>query len=144
MGDNYIGGRWVAATSGRSFPSLNPADLDEQLGSFPASGADDVAAAVGAAEAAYPAWRRTPVPRRADYVLRVGLILEQRKEELARLMTREMGKTLRETRADVQEGIDFCLYVAGEGRRAFGQTMPAELPSKFSMTVRSPVRVVGL
>ncbi|HWD09888.1 MAG TPA: aldehyde dehydrogenase family protein [Actinomycetota bacterium] len=144
MGDNYIGGQWVPATSGRSFPSLNPADLDETLGEFPASGPEDIARAAAAAEAAYPAWRRTPVPRRADYVLRVGLILEQRKEELAQLMTREMGKTLRETRADVQEGIDFCLYMAGEGRRAFGQTMPAELPSKFSMTVRSPVGVVGL
>ncbi|GAC1373765.1 MAG: aldehyde dehydrogenase family protein [Actinomycetota bacterium] len=77
-------------------------------------------------------------------MLRAGLILEERKEELARLMTREMGKTLRESRADVQEGIDFCLYMAGEGRRSFGQTMPAELPSKFSMTLRQPLGVVGL
>jgi acyl-CoA reductase-like NAD-dependent aldehyde dehydrogenase len=143
-GGNFIGGRWVPAASGRSFPSLNPADLDEVLGEFPASGAEDVDAAVAAAADAYPAWRRTPAPRRADYVLRVGLILERRKEELARLMTREMGKTLKETRADVQEGIDFCLYIAGEGRRAFGQTMPAELPSKFSMTVRAPVGVAAL
>ncbi|MEA2532443.1 MAG: alpha-ketoglutaric semialdehyde dehydrogenase, partial [Actinomycetota bacterium] len=109
---NYVGGRWVDAASGRTLTSLNPADHDDVLGTFPASAAEDVARAVEAARAAYPAWRRTPVPKRADYVLRVGLILEQRKEELARLMTREMGKTLRETRADVQEGIDFCHYMA--------------------------------
>ena len=143
-GRNWIAGRWVPAASGDTFPSRNPADRDEVLGTFPASGAADVDAAVAAATRAYPRWHATPVPRRADYVLRAGLVLEQRKEELARLMTREMGKTLRETRADVQEGIDFCLYMAGEGRRSFGNTLPAELPSKFSMTVRHPVGVVGL
>jgi acyl-CoA reductase-like NAD-dependent aldehyde dehydrogenase len=84
------------------------------------------------------------VPQRADYVLRVGLILERRKEELSELMTREMGKTLKEARADVQEGIDFCFYMAGEGRRFFGHTMPAELANKFSMTIRHPLGVVGL
>src|SRR5438105_10296813 len=141
---NYVGGRWVPAASGATLTSLNPADHDDVLGTFPASGAGDVAAAVEAAAAAYPGWRHTPVPRRADYVLRAGLVLEQRKEGLARLMTREMGKTLRETRADVQEGIDFCMYMAGEGRRFFGLTMPAELPSKFSMTVRHPAGVAAL
>src|SRR5437870_6278274 len=141
---NYVGGQWVPADGGRTLTSLNPADHDDVLGTFPASGAEDVAKAVEAARDAFPGWRRTPVPRRADRVLRAGLILEQRKEGLARLMTREMGKTLRETRADVQEGIDFCMYMAGEGRRFFGLTMPAELPSKFSMTLRHPVGVVGL
>jgi len=141
---NYVGGRWVPAAGGRTLTSLNPADHDDVLGTFPASTAEDVASAVEAARSAFPGWRRTPVPKRADYVLRVGLILEQRKEELARLMTREMGKTLRETRADVQEGIDFCHYLAGEGRRFFGLTMPAELPSKFSMTVRHPAGVAAL
>jgi acyl-CoA reductase-like NAD-dependent aldehyde dehydrogenase len=141
---NYIAGAWIPAATGLTFPSLNPAERDEVLGRFPASSAEDIARAVEAAAAAYPGWRRTPAPERADYVLRAGLILEQRKEELAVLMTREMGKTLRETRADVQEGIDFCLYMAGEGRRLFGQTMPAELRSKFSMTLRQPVGVAGL
>ncbi|MGH3117518.1 MAG: aldehyde dehydrogenase family protein, partial [Gaiellales bacterium] len=143
-GFNYVGGRWVPAASGETFESLNPADRREVLGVFPRSGPDDVDAAVEAAVEAYPSWRRKPVPKRADFVLRVGLLLEERKEELAPLMTREMGKTLREARADVQEGIDFCLYIAGEGRRFFGHTMPAELPSKFSMTVRHPAGVAGL
>jgi aldehyde dehydrogenase (NAD+) len=87
---------------------------------------------------------RTPVPERADYLLRVALLLEQRKEELSELMTREMGKTLKESRGDVQEGIDFAHYMAGEGRRFYGHTMPSELRGKFSMTVRHPIGVVGL
>jgi aldehyde dehydrogenase (NAD+) len=141
---NYIGGRWEDAASGQRLESVNPARRSEVLATFPRSDPADVDAAVEAAAAAYPAWLKTPVPRRADYLLRAGLILEQRKEELSELMTREMGKTLPESRADVQEGIDFCFYMAGEGRRFFGHTMPAELPSKFSMTVRHPVGVVGL
>jgi aldehyde dehydrogenase (NAD+) len=141
---NYIGGQWRDATSGQRLESVNPARRSEVLATFPRSGEEDVNAAVEAAASAYPAWHRTPVPQRADYLLRAGLILEQRKEELSELMTREMGKTLRESRADVQEGIDFCFYMAGEGRRFFGNTMPAELPSKFSMTVRHPIGVVGL
>jgi acyl-CoA reductase-like NAD-dependent aldehyde dehydrogenase len=141
---NYIGGKWVPAVSNEFFQSINPANRDEVLGEFPRSGNADVDAAVDAAKEAYPEWHRTPVPERADFVLRVGLILERRKEELSELMTREMGKTLKESRADVQEGIDFCLYMAGEGRRFFGHTMPAELRNKFSMTVRHPIGVVGL
>jgi aldehyde dehydrogenase (NAD+) len=141
---NYLGGKWVPASNGETFESRNPADSDDLVGIVARGTATDVDAAVRAAAEAYPDWLLTPVPKRADYVLRAGLILEQRKEELSRLMTREMGKTLRETRADVQEGIDFCFYMAGEGRRFFGQTMPSELPSKFSMTVRHPIGVMGL
>ena len=141
---NYVGGKWVAAASGETFESRNPANRDEVLGSFPRSSADDVDAAVRAAADAYHDWMLTPVPERADYLMRVGLLLEQRKEELSELMTREMGKTLKESRGDVQEGIDFCYYMAGEGRRSFGHTMPSELRNKFSMTVRHPIGVVGL
>jgi aldehyde dehydrogenase (NAD+) len=86
----------------------------------------------------------TPAPERADYLLRLALLLEQRKEELSNVMTREMGKTLPEARADVQEGIDFAHYMSGEGRRLFGETMPSELRNKFYMTVRHPVGIVGL
>jgi alpha-ketoglutaric semialdehyde dehydrogenase len=141
---NYIGGKWVPAGSGESFESRNPANHDEVLGSFPRSKAEDVDAAVDAAKGAYADWMMTPVPERADYLMRAGLVLEQRKEDLAELMTREMGKTLKESRGDVQEGIDFCFYMSGEGRRFFGQTVPAELKNKFSMTVRHPIGVVGL
>lgn len=141
---NFINGEWVDAISGETFESKNPADRTEVLGSFARSGAEDVDRAVQAARDAYPGWMMTPAPARADYMLRVALLLEERKEELSEIMTREMGKTLRESRADVQEGIDFAHYMAGEGRRLFGQTIPAELPNKFYMTVRHPVGVCGL
>ncbi len=141
---NFINGEWVEAVSGDTFESRNPADRNEVIGAFARSGAADVNRAVEAAAGAYPEWMATPVPERADYLLRAGLILEQRREELAEIMTREMGKTLKESRADLQEGIDFALYMAGEGRRFFGDTIPAELPNKIYMTLRHPVGVVGL
>jgi alpha-ketoglutaric semialdehyde dehydrogenase len=141
---NYVGGKWIPAESGETFESRNPANRDEVLGTFPRSRTEDVGRAVEAAGEAYRDWMATPVPERADYLMRAGLILERRKEELSDLMTREMGKTLKESRGDVQEGIDFCFYMAGEGRRFFGHTVPAELPNKFSMTVRHPIGVVGL
>ena len=141
---NFINGEWVEAVSGDTFESRNPADRNEVIGAFARSGAADVNRAVEAAAGAYPEWMATPVPERADYLLRAGLILEQRRDELAEIMTREMGKTLKESRADLQEGIDFALYMAGEGRRFFGDTIPAELPNKIYMTLRHPVGVVGL
>ena len=142
--ENYIGGKWEGPASGERFESRNPADRDEVLGSFPRSGKEDVDRAIRAAKEAYPGWMATPAPERSDYLLRVGLLLEQHKEEWSELMTREMGKTLKESRGDIQEGIDFLFYMAGEGRRMFGNTMPSELRGKFSMTVRHPIGVVGL
>ncbi|HEX2239557.1 MAG TPA: aldehyde dehydrogenase family protein [Actinomycetota bacterium] len=141
---NFIDGEWVDAASGETFESRNPADRTEVLGTFARSGPADVDRAVQAAVKAYPDWMRTPAPTRADFLLRVALLLEERKEELSEVMTREMGKTLKESRADVQEGIDFAHYMAGEGRRFFGHTIPAELRNKMYMTIRHPVGVVGL
>jgi len=141
---NFIDGKWVDSTTGETFTSANPADRNEVVGAFASSGPKDVDQAVQAALRAYPDWMLTPVPQRADYLLRVALILEERKDEFAEVMTREMGKTLNESRADVQEGIDFAHYMSGEGRRFFGDTIPAELPNKVQMTMRHPVGVVGL
>ena len=141
---NFIDGNWLESTTGATFQSANPADRNEVVGTFAGSGPADVDQAVQAALRAYPDWMRTPVPQRADYLLRVALILEERKDELAEVMTREMGKTLNESRADVQEGIDFAHYMSGEGRRFFGDTIPAELPNKVQMTMRHPIGVVGL
>ncbi|MDP9226645.1 MAG: aldehyde dehydrogenase family protein [Actinomycetota bacterium] len=141
---NFIDGRWVDSVSGDTFQSRNPADRTEVLGTFARAAAADVDRAVQAAAEAFPKWMLTPAPVRADYVLRVALLLEERKEELSKVMTREMGKTLKESRADVQEGIDFAHYMAGEGRRAMGESIPAELPNKIYMTVRHPMGVVGL
>jgi alpha-ketoglutaric semialdehyde dehydrogenase len=141
---NRIGGRSVEAAGGAVFESRNPARRDEVVGVFPRSGAADVAAAVAAARAALPGWRATPWPARGEIVLRAGLLLEERREELARLMTREIGKVLVEARGDVQEGIDMAKFVAGEGRRPFGETVPSELRDKWAMTMRQPLGVVGL
>jgi len=140
---NSIGGRWVPARSGRTFANHNPANGD-CLGDYPASGPEDVDAAVEAAQQAYRAWRLTPAPKRAEIVFRAGEIIRQRKEDLARAMTREMGKILVETRGDVQEGIDMAYLAAGEGRRMHGVTTPSEMPNKWAMSVRCPVGVVGV
>ena len=141
---NLIGGQWLPAASGKTFLNLNPADHSDLIGTFPASDAADVAQAVAAAKKAFANWRLVPAPKRAEILFRAGMLLQERKEEYARQMTREMGKVLAETRGDVQEAIDEAFYVAGEGRRLFGQTTPSELQNKFAMSVRIPVGVVGL
>src|SRR5690349_19609005 len=141
---NFIGGEWIESTSGRAFENRNPANTDDLVGMFPSSTAEDVDVAVQAASAAAESWRPTPAPKRAEILYRAAETLVRRKEELARDMTREMGKVLAETRGDVQEAIDMTYYMAGEGRRLFGQTTPSELPDKFAMSVRQPIGVCGL
>ena len=141
---NLIGGEWMPAASGKTTLNVNPADHDDIVGSFPSSGPEDVAKAVSAAKKAFATWRLVPAPKRAEILVRAGILLQERKEQFARDMTREMGKVLAETRGDVQEAIDEAFYVAGEGRRLFGQTTPSELQNKFAMSIRMPVGVVGL
>ncbi len=141
---NYIAGEWREGASGQAFENRNPANTDELVGLFPLSSADDVAQAVGAARDALPAWRRMPAPKRAEMLFAAAEKLVRRKEELARDMTREMGKILAETRGDVQEAIDMTYYMAGEGRRLFGQTTPSELRNKFAMSVREPRGVCAM
>ncbi|HEY2468723.1 MAG TPA: aldehyde dehydrogenase family protein [Terracidiphilus sp.] len=141
---NLIGGEWMPAVSGKTTLNVNPANHDDIVGSFPSSGPEDVAKAVAAAKKAFATWRLVPAPKRAEILVRAGSLLQQRKEQFARDMTREMGKVLAEARGDVQEAIDEAFYVAGEGRRLFGQTTPSELQNKFAMSIRMPVGVVGL
>lgn len=141
---NFIGGKWVPARSGRTMVDRNPADLDDVLGEVASSGAEDIADAVEAAKAAYPGWFATPMPKRGDVIRRIGQLMEEQKDDLAALMTREMGKTLKEARGDVQEGIDFAYFMAGHARAAIGETIPSELPQKFSLTMRHPIGIVGL
>jgi len=131
---NLIGGKWLPSRSGKTFENRNPARESDLVGTFPDSGPEDVDAAVKAAARAFASWRLVPAPRRAEYIFRAAEILRDRKEELARLMTREMGKVLAETRGDVQEAIDMAYYIAAEGRRLFGATVPSELPDKFAMS----------
>ena len=141
---NYINGEWVASKTGKTFVNVNPADRKDVIGTFQDSDARDVDAAVAAAKAAFKKWRLVPAPKRAELVMELGLWLKKNKEKLAQDATREMGKVLKETRGDVQEGIDMALFCAGEGRRMYGMTTPCELPNKFGMTVREPLGVCGL
>ncbi len=139
---NYIGGQWRPAESGETFPNYNPA-TGELIGYFPSSGEAEANAAVAAARTAFETWRLVPAPRRGEILYRAGELLKQHKEELARTMTQEMGKVLKETRGDVQEGIDMAYYMAGEGRRLFGYSVPVELPNKSGVAMRDPVGVVA-
>ncbi|HEU5438511.1 MAG TPA: aldehyde dehydrogenase family protein [Ktedonobacterales bacterium] len=139
---NYIGGEWVPATEGRTSENHDPAN-GELIGYFPRSGQADVDAAVAAAKAAFDGWRRTPAPKRGEILYRVGRLLEERKEDIARTLTREMGKVLVEARGDVQEAIDMAYYMAGEGRRLFGTIVPSELPNKAAYGLREPIGVVA-
>jgi len=139
---NLIDGEWRRAADGRIVESRNPA-TGALIGAVPQSGAADVDEAVRAARAAFDGWRKTPAPKRAEILFRVGERLIQRKRELGELMAREMGKVLPESLGDVQEAIDMTFYAAAEGRRLFGYTTHAELPSKFSMCVRDPIGVVA-
>src|SRR5437660_3269691 len=141
---NFIDGKWVEAKSGKTFDNRNPANRNDLIGLFPASGQQDVDDAVRSAKHAFAKWRLVPAPKRGEMLYRVGELLRQHKEEIARIMTRELGKILKETRGDVQEGIDTAFYTAGEGRRLFGETTASELPDKFAMSVRAPVGVCAL
>jgi len=141
---NFINGEWVRSATGNTFENVNPADRDELIGYFQKSGPQDVEAAISAARQAYKSWKNTPPPKRGEILYRAATLLQQSKEDFAQAMTREMGKVLDEARGDVQEAIDMTFYMAGEGRRLFGQTTTSELPNKFCMTVRSPLGVCGL
>jgi aldehyde dehydrogenase (NAD+) len=141
---NFIAGQWVAPSTGEYFENVNPADRGDVVGRFPLSSVSDVARAVQSARCGFEVWRKTPAPARGDVLRRIGDIMARRKEEIADLMTREMGKPLTETRGDVQEGIDTAYYAASEGRRLFGHTVPSEMRAKWAMSYRRPIGVCGI
>lgn len=142
--NNFIAGAWVAPTTGQYFENRNPACWDAVLGRFPESGAEDVARAVASARRGFKQWSSTPAPLRGEVLRKTGDLLSARKEDIAREMTREMGKVLAETRGDVQEGIDTAYYAAAETRRLFGHTVPSELRNKWAMSYRRPIGVCGI
>jgi len=138
---NYINGKWV---EGRSrFQTINPAN-EELLAEIAQAESSDVDAAVTAATEAFKSWRLVPAPLRGELLFKIGDILKQQKEELARLLTQDMGKVIAEARGDIQEAIDMAYFMGGEGRRLLGYTAPVEMPNKFGMAVRDPSGVVGL
>jgi alpha-ketoglutaric semialdehyde dehydrogenase len=140
---NYIGGEWVDATSGETFESTNPA-TGELIGVFPKSTVEDTDRAVEAAKDAYESWRLVPAPKRAEILFRVAQSFVEHKDELTELMVQEMGKVRAEAGGDVQEAIDMTFFMAGEGRRQYGQTVPSELRDKFAMSLRQPLGVSAI
>lgn len=141
---NFIGGEWVKSETGKTFKSVSPANNEIVVGQFADSNSNDLKKAVDAAEKAFKTWRKVPAPERAEVLFKAAHLLEERKDEIARNMTIEMGKVFKEAKGDVQEAIDMAKYAAGEGRRMFGQTVPSELRSKFAMSVRAPMGVIGV
>ena len=141
---NYIGGEWVACRTKKSFANVNPANVDEVIGLFQASTADDVDAAFAAAAAAQPAWAALPAPRRGEYLFKAAEILAGTLASVAEEMTREEGKTLPEATAETNRTINILRYFGGEGARQFNHQIPSERENVFCFTIRKPLGVVGL
>jgi len=139
---HFIGGKWVVPARAKRFETVNPA-TGETVGRFVVGTAEDVSNAVAAAAKAFPSWRDVPAPKRGEILLEVARRMREKKPELGRIVTQEMGKVISEGLGDVQESIDFIEYMAGEGRRLAGETIPSELRSKFCLTVRQPKGVVA-
>jgi acyl-CoA reductase-like NAD-dependent aldehyde dehydrogenase len=140
---NYIRGKWVDGRAGLKFEAINPAN-EERIAEIVAADEADVETAVQSASEAFHSWRLTPAPLRGEVLYKIGDLLKERKEELARLLTQDMGKVIAEARGDVQEAIDMAFYMGGEGRRLLGYTAPVEMPNKFGMAVRDPSGVAGI
>lgn len=141
---NYIDGQWVQSRSGQSLERRNPADLQDVIGHAPLSSRDEVREAIAASDRARAMWRDTPAPARGKIVLRAARLLEDQKDEVASLLTREEGKTVAESLGEILRTVNIMEYIAGEARRLSGETLPSELPRNFAYTLRQPLGVVGL
>ncbi len=140
---NYINGHWVESASGDSTPNLNPANTDDIIGHAPQSTREETRAAIAAAAEAWPAWRAVPAPARGRILAKAVQLCNERREEIARVMTREEGKTLNESRGEVQKSINLLEYYAGQSFRIEGRTSPSEMPNTFVYTLRQPLGVVA-
>lgn len=140
---NFINGKWVDSQQTKVFERRNPANLDEVVACAPVSSREELRGAVAAAKAAFPGWRDTPAPLRGRVLSRAAVLMEQQKEDLARLLTREEGKTFRESLGEIQKSINILEFISGEARRIGGQTLPSELPRNFAYTIKQPVGVIG-
>jgi alpha-ketoglutaric semialdehyde dehydrogenase len=141
---NYIDGKWVESKSPVMVERRNPANTDDVVARIPLSTRQEAKEAIVAAKAAFPAWRETPAPARGNILFKAARLMEKQKDELARLLTREEGKALKDALGEVQRSINIIEFMAGEARRLTGQTIPSELPKNFSYTIRQSIGVVGL
>ena len=140
----WVDGEWLESADGEQTNNLNPADSQEVLGTAPRLGWEATLRAIAAAERALPAWRSTPAPERAQCLSRAKLLLQARKDEVARALTLEEGKIFAEAQGEVQKAINVLEFVAGEGRRLGGHTVPSEMRRTLAYTVRQPLGVVGI
>jgi methylmalonic acid semialdehyde dehydrogenase len=140
---NFINGEWVESVSTKTVNNINPANTDDIIGTIKLATRDEARRAVEAASEAFKTWRTTPAPTRGRIVARFARLLEDNKEELARILTREEGKTLAESRGELQRSINVAEFCAGEARRMNGETIQSELPSNFAYTIKQPIGVVA-
>jgi alpha-ketoglutaric semialdehyde dehydrogenase len=140
---NFINGHWVESRSGRTIERRNPANWQDVTSLAPLSTRQEVREAIAAARAAFPAWRDTPAPVRGKLLARAALLMEAHKEPLARMLCREEGKTVKESSIEVQRAIHILEFIAGEGRRIGGETIPTELQKNLAYTIKQPLGVVG-
>jgi aldehyde dehydrogenase (NAD+) len=141
---NFIDGAWCEATSGKTNDNTNPADTRQMLGKVVRSSKEDTRRAIESAKRAFESWRKVPAPKRGAMVLDAMRLMTERREAIARALTLEEGKTIAESLGEVMKAINVLEFVAGEGRRLNGTTVPSELPRTFAYTARAPLGVVGL
>ncbi len=142
--ENFIGGSWVAATTNDAVDDVNPADPSDVLATVPLSSVEDADRAIAAAAQAFPTWRATSAIRRGQILIRASRILEGRADELARLLTREQGKTLAEARGELPRAIGYFGWAGHQGGSIQGITAPTEVDQILGLTLREPLGVVGL
>src|SRR2546421_7276544 len=140
---NFINGQWIESESPRTVENVSPSNTDDVLGTIRQATRDEARRAVEAASEAFRAWRATPAPTRGRIVARAARLMEENKEELAQLLTREEGKTIAESRGELQRSINVAEFCAGESRRMNGETIQSELPSNFAYSLKQPLGVVA-
>jgi alpha-ketoglutaric semialdehyde dehydrogenase len=140
---NFIDGRWVESRSGKTVERRNPANLDEVVALVPLSTREETREAIAAAKTAFAAWRETPAPTRGKIIAKAALLMEQQKTELARQLTREEGKALKDSLGEVVKSVNILEFMSGEGRRLAGEALPSELPKNFAYTIKQPLGVVA-
>src|SRR6201988_3059231 len=140
---NFINGKWVESASAKTVSNINPANTEDVIGTVKQATRAEARAAVEAAAEAFHSWRGTPAPSRGKIVAKAARLMEEAKEELSQILTREEGKTLGESRGEVQRSINVAEFCAGESRRMNGETIPSELPLNFAYTIKQPLGVVA-
>lgn len=141
---NYISGKWTTASNGKSFEQRNPANLDEVTGIWPASTKEDTIVAIDAANEAFPVWNALTVYQRAEYLKKALELMKQRVDEFALVLTEENGKTIGESKTEIQSAIKEMEFQINEGIRLGGETKPSANKGVFAFSTREPLGVVSI